>query len=206
VGWGTSFVDFDNDGWPDLLVANGHVYPQLEVIQGKYGTGFRQAFLLFHNLGDGTFEEISTKSGLRGLTPASRRGAAFGDLNNDGLIDAVIVNLGESPTVLLNTTQNHNQSVTIRLVQTKGNREAIGARLTLRTSKRSYIQEVQAGASYLSQNDLRLHFGFGEDEKIATVEARWSGGEIEIVNGVSPNRIVTITQGKGVTDTVVYRR
>jgi hypothetical protein len=206
VGWGTSFVDFDNDGWPDLLVANGHVYPQLEVIQGKYGTGFRQPFLLFHNLGDGTFEEISTKSGLRGLTPASRRGAAFGDLNNDGLIDAVIVNLGESPTVLLNTTQNHNQSVTIRLVQTKGNREAIGARLTLRTSKRSYIQEVQAGASYLSQNDLRLHFGFGEDEKIATVEARWSGGEIEIVNGVSPNRIVTITQGKGVTDTVVYRR
>ena len=205
VGWGTSFVDFDNDGWPDLLVANGHVYPQLELIQGKYQTGYRQPFLLFHNLGDGTFEETSEDAGLRKLPLASRRGAAFGDLNNDGLIDVVIVNLGEAPTVLLNTSNNRNQSVTFKLFETGGNHEAVGARLTLRSSKHSYIQEVQAGASYLSQNDLRLHFGLGADETIQGVEVRWSNGETEAVSGVTTNRIVTITQGKGVTASVVYR-
>ena len=135
----------------------------------------------------------------------SRRGAAFGDLNNDGLIDAVIVNLGESPTVLLNTSENRNQSVTFKLKQTKGNRDAIGVRLALRTSKHSYIQEVQAGASYLSQNDLRLHFGLGAQEKIEGVQVRWSGGETENIIGATTNRMITITQGKGITASVAYQ-
>ena len=204
VGWGTSFVDLDNDGWLDLLIANGHVYPQLELTQGKYQTGFRQPFLLFRNLGDGTFEEISKDAGLRNLPLASRRGAAFGDLNQDGLVDVVIVNLGEAPTVLLNTSENRNHSVTFKLIQARGNKEAIGARLTLRTSRHSYIQEVQAGASYLSQNDLRLHFGLGTTEKIESVEARWSNGETETVTGVTTGRIITITQGKGITGSVAY--
>jgi hypothetical protein len=205
VGWGTAFVDFDNDGWPDLLVANGHVYPQLELTQGKYQTGYRQPFLLFHNLGDGTFEETSEAAGLRKLPLASRRGAAFGDLNNDGLIDVVIVNLGEPPTVLLNTSGIRNQSFTFKLLETGGNREAVGARVTLRSSKHSYIQEVQAGTSYLSQNDLRLHFGLGADEMIASVEVRWSNGQTETVSDIATNRIITITQGKGVTASVAYR-
>ncbi len=205
VGWGTSFVDFDNDGWLDLLVANGHVYPQLELSQGRYQTGYRQHFLLFRNLGDGTFEEISKEAGVRSLALASRRGAAFGDLNNDGRVDAVIVNLGETPTVLLNTTETNNQSLIFRLVQTKGNREAIGARLTLRTSKHSFIHDVQAGASYLSQNDLRLHLGVGANEKIEGLEVRWTNGESETVTGVMPGRIITIMQGKGITAAVPYR-
>ncbi|HEY0430600.1 MAG TPA: CRTAC1 family protein, partial [Pyrinomonadaceae bacterium] len=205
VGWGTSFVDFDNDGWPDLLIANGHVYPQLEVSQGQYQIGYRQHFLLFRNLGDGTFEETSNEAGLRSLPLASRRGAAFGDLNNDGRADVVVVNLGEAPTLLLNTSENSNQSVTFKLTQTKGNREAIGARLTVRTTKHSYIQEVQAGASYLSQNDLRLHFGLGADEKIEGVKVRWSGGETETITGATTNRMITITQGKGITASVAYR-
>ncbi len=205
VGWGTAFVDFDNDGWPDLLLANGHVYPQLELAQGKNGTGYRQPFLLFRNLGDETFEEVSKEAGLRDLPPASRRGAAFGDLNNDGLIDALIVNLGEAPTVLVNSSENENRSVTLKLVQTKGNREAIGARVTLRTSRHTSLQEVQAGASYLSQNDVRLHFGLGQDEKIEGVEVRWSNGETESVGGITPNQIHTITQGKGVTASLDYQ-
>lgn len=205
VGWGTSFVDLDNDGWPDLLVANGHVYPQLELNQGKYQTGFRQPFLLFRNLGNGTFEEISKAAGLRALPLASSRGAAFGDLNDDGRTDVVVVNLGESPTVLLNTTEPKKPSVTLKLIQTKGNREAIGARVILRTSKRSFLQEVQAGASYFSQNDLRLHFGVGLNETIEKVEVRWSNGDTETVSGVTPGRIITITQGKGITASAPYR-
>jgi hypothetical protein len=205
VGWGTAFADFDNDGWPDLLIANGHVYPQIELVQSKTGAGYRQQFLLFRNLGTGMFEETSKEAGLRELPSASRRGAAFGDLNDDGLLDAVVVNLGEAPTVLLNTSRNRNRSVTLKLVQTAGNREAVGARVTLRTSKRSYVQEVQAGASYLSQNDLRLHFGLGTEEKIAGVEVRWSGGQTESISGVTPDRMHAVTQGKGVTASVEYQ-
>ncbi|HEX6626262.1 MAG TPA: CRTAC1 family protein [Pyrinomonadaceae bacterium] len=205
VGWGTAFTDFDNDGFADLLIANGHVYPQIELAQGKYPTGYRQHFLLFRNLGTGAFEEVSEAAGLRGLPLRSRRGAAFGDLDDDGLVDAVVVNLGEPPTVLLNTSDDRNQRVTLKLVQTKGNRDAVGARVTLRTPKRTQLQEVQAGASYLSQNDLRLHFGLGQGEKIERVEVRWSGGETETVTGVTPDRIVTVTQGKGVTASVAYQ-
>lgn len=205
VGWGTAFVDFDNDGWLDLLVTNGHVYPQLELTQGQYQTGFRQPLLLFRNLGDGTFEEVSSEAALRSLPLASRRGAAFGDLNNDGRVDVVIVNLGETPTVLLNTSDNQNQSVSFRLIQTKGNLEAIGVRLTLRTSKHSFIQEVQAGASYLSQNDLRLHFGVGANETIKSVEVRWSDGETETVTGAMTGRMITITQRQGITASIPYR-
>jgi enediyne biosynthesis protein E4 len=205
VGWGTAFVDFDNDGWPDLLVANGHVYPQMDVAAGKYDTGFRQPFLLFRNRGDGTFEEVSKEARLRELPLRSSRGAAFGDIDNDGLVDTVVVNLGEPPTVLLNTSENSNRSVTLRLVQTKGNRDAIGARVTLKSAKHTFIQEVRAGASYLSQNDLRLHFGLGAEEKIERVEVRWSNGETETISGVTPGQIATITQGKGVTSSMPYR-
>ena len=186
-------------------MTNGHVYPQLELTQGQHQTGFRQPFLLFRNLGDGTFEEISREAALRSLPLASRRGAAFGDLNNDGRVDVVIVNLGEAPSVLLNTSENQNQSVSFRLIQTKGNREAIGVRLTLRTSKHSFIQEVQAGASYLSQNDLRLHFGVGANETIKSIEVRWTNGETETVAGVVTGRMITITQRQGITASVPYR-
>ncbi|MBS1794844.1 MAG: CRTAC1 family protein [Acidobacteria bacterium] len=205
VGWGTGFVDFDNDGWLDLLVLNGHVYPQIEFAQSKTQLGFRQHFLLHRNLGDGRFEDVTESSGLRALPLLSRRGAAFGDLNNDGLVDVVVTNLGEAPTVLLNTTENSNRSVTLKLLQPGPNRDAIGARATLKTNKRLLIQEVEAGASYLSQNDFRLHFGLAGDEKIESVEVRWSDGKIESVTGVEPNRIVTVSQGKGVARSVVFR-
>lgn len=205
VGWGTAFVDFDNDGWMDVLVVNGHVYPQMEFVKGKKEEGFRQRFLLHRNLGNGKFEDITQKSGLNDLPLLSRRGAAFGDLNNDGLIDVVVTNLGEKPTVLLNTTQNKNQKILFKLVQKGKNKDAIGARLTLKTGKRSMLKEVQAGASYISQNDFRLHFGLGKGEKIQSVEIRWSNGKTEKVSGIRPNQIITILQGKGVVRSKNFR-
>jgi hypothetical protein len=206
VGWGTTFADFDNDGWPDLLVANGHVYPQIELLKSETQMGFGQDFLLHRNLGNGSFEEISEQAGLRKLPLRSRRGAAFGDLNNDGLIDVVITNIGEPPTVLLNTTQNQNNSITFRLTQTDTNRDAIGSRLTLKTSKRTMVQEVRAGGSYLSQNDLRLHFGIAAGEKIDSLEIRWSDGTIEKISNALTGRIITIQKGTGIVKMETYRK
>ncbi len=201
VGWGTGFVDFDNDGLLDLFVVNGHVYPQIEFIKSATQEGFRQGFLLHRNTSDGKFEDLSKISGLQNLPLKSRRGAAFGDLNSDGLIDVVVTNLGEAPTVLLNTSENDNQKVIIKLIENGKNKFAVGARITLKTDRRSMMQEVEAGASYLSQNDFRLHFGLGDGEKIQSTEVRWSDGKTEKVTGILPNRIVTIQQNKGVTDT-----
>ncbi|HEY0461783.1 MAG TPA: CRTAC1 family protein [Pyrinomonadaceae bacterium] len=205
VGWGTALVDFDNDGWLDLLVANGHVYPQMELVKSATVEGFRQPLLLHRNLGNGKFEDISKASGMRDLPAFSSRGAAFGDLNNDGLIDVVITNLGEKPLVLLNTSKNANQKVTFKLIENGKNKDAVGARLTLTTDKRSLFQEVQAGSSYLSQNDLRLHFGLGTGEKIESVEVRWSDGKVEKVTGVQANRITNVKQGKGIISAANFR-
>lgn len=205
VGWGASFEDFDNDGLLDLFVVNGHVYPQIELAKSDTQMGFGQHFLLHRNSGDGTFSERSKEAGLRSLPLLSRRGAAFGDLNNDGLIDAVVTNLGSQPTILLNASKNKNDGVIFRLIQTKNNGEAIGARVVLKTDKRAQMREIQAGASYLSQNDSRVHFGLGVNEKIEIVEVRWSDGTTEKISNVVPNRIHTITQNKGVTKTIVFQ-
>ena len=166
---------------------------------------FRQHFLLERNVGDGKFEDETKNSGLQNMPLKSRRGAAFGDLNNDGLIDVIVTNLGEAPTVLLNNTENDNQKVAIKLIEKGKNKDAVGARITLKTDKRTMMQEVEAGASYLSQNDFRLHFGLLKGEKIETVEVRWSDGKTEIVKGILPDKITIITQNTGITDTSDFR-
>jgi hypothetical protein len=206
VGWGTGFIDFDNDGLLDLLVVNGHVYPQVDFIKSQTQLGFRQHSLLHRNLGDGTFEEISKSAGLQELPLYSGRGAAFGDLNNDGLVDVVVTNVGDVPTVLLNATENKNQSVTLSLAQQRSNSFSVGARAILRTNKRTMMRNVEAGSSYLSQNDFRLHFGLGSDEKIESLEIRWSDGETEKVSGVLPGKISTIVKGKAITAAENYRK
>jgi len=196
VAWGTGFVDFDNDGWPDIFIANGHVYPQVDTI--KDGARFREPLLLHLNNHDGTFEDASAAAGLTSLPLASRRGVAFGDIWNDGAVDALILNVGEPPTLLRNHLVNGNHWVEFQLKGTKSNRAAIGARLTIRSGKLVQFNEVRGGASYLSQNDLRLHFGLGSDTKIDSIEVSWPSGLVEHLGSLAADQIYTIEEGKGI--------
>jgi hypothetical protein len=194
VGWGTGFFDMDNDGWPDLFVANGHVYPQMDQVPGA--PRYREPMLLFRNNRDGTFEDVS--SVLAAIPDASRRGAAFGDLNNDGNIDIVVMNTGEPPTLLLNQGGNKNHRVLLKLVGTKSNKMAIGSRVTVRAGKLAQLDEVRAGGSYLSSNDPRLHFGLGAETKMDEVEIKWPSGKVEVLRDVTADFIYTIMEGEGI--------
>ncbi len=199
VKWGTGFVDFDNDGWLDIFVANGHVYPQVDAAPGS--VQYREPMQLFRNLRDGTFEDISAASGLAQMPLASRRGAAFGDINNDGCVDIVTLNVGLPPSLLLNHCQNGNHRVLFKLVGTKSNRAAIGARVTITAGKLTAFSEVKAGSSYLSQSDLRVHFGLGAEKMLDTVVVRWPNGNPETLHQVAADAIYTIVEGHGIKDT-----
>ena len=199
VKWGTGFVDFDNDGWLDIFVANGHVYPQVDAIPG--GPKYREPMQLFRNSRDGTFENISAASGLGQIPLACRRGVAFGDVNNDGNIDIAILNVGEPPTLLINQSSNADHRVLFKLIGTKSNRAAIGARVTIAAAGVRQFSEVRAGGSYLSQNDLRPHFGLGAGMKIDSVEIRWPTGKVEMLENIAADAIYTIVEGKGIRDT-----
>ncbi|HXM93377.1 MAG TPA: CRTAC1 family protein [Candidatus Dormibacteraeota bacterium] len=198
VAWGTAFFDMDNDTWLDLLVANGHVYPQVDTLDS--GPRFREPLLLHRNNRDGTFDEVSKEAGLQGLPLKSRRGAAFGDIFNTGNIDVVLLNVGEPPSLLLNTNQSGYHRVLFRLVGTKSNRAAIGARVIIRAGGVQQFSEVRGGGSYLSQNDLRLHFGLGAAAKMEAVEIRWPNGNAELLQDVGGDYIYTIVEGKGIQD------
>ena len=202
VGWGTAFFDMDNDGWLDVVVANGHVYPQMDLIEG--GAPYREPLLLFRNKRDRSFEDISASSGLGALPPASRRGLALGDVNNDGRVDILLLNVGESPTLLINRQETRNHAVLFRLVGTKSNRAAIGARVTVKTGGLPQMREVRSGGSYLSQNDLRLHFGLSAETTMASVEILWPSGETETLNAVKADFIYTIVEGAGIKDRLPF--
>ncbi|HKV40161.1 MAG TPA: CRTAC1 family protein [Blastocatellia bacterium] len=190
VGWGTKFFDYDNDGWVDLLVVNGHVYPQVP--------NYRQRKLLFRNNRDGTFSEVAAESRAPLMEERVSRGAAFGDFDNDGDIDVVVGDLDGSPQVLRNDGGNANNSILIKTVGVKSNRDGIGARVKVVSGDLSQIDEVRSGGSYLSQSDLRLHFGLEKRTKVDLIEVHWPSGVVDKITGVSPNRIVTIQEGKGV--------
>lgn len=198
VGWGTSFFDMDNDGWLDILAVNGHVYPQVDTIPNA--AHFRQPMLLFRNKRNGTFEDVASGTGLNDAPLRSRRGAAFGDINNDGCVDIVTLNVGEPPSLLLNHCQNGNHRVLFRLLGTKSNRLAIGARVTVRTGHMTQISEVKGGSSYISQNDLRQHFGLEKNDKMDEVTIRWPNGALESFKNVPADYIYTIVEGKGITE------
>ena len=199
VKWGTGFFDFDNDGWVDLFVASGHVYPQMDSLDS--GPRYREPLLLHMNNHDGTFTDSAAAAGLNAIPLASRRGAAFGDVNNDGNIDILLLNVGEPPSLLLNHGVAGNHRVLFRLIGTKSNRAAIGARVTVRAGKLVQFNEVRGGASYLSQNDLRLHFGLGKESILDSVEVQWPSGLVEKLQNVAPDNIYTLVEGKGIRDT-----
>jgi hypothetical protein len=192
VGWGTSFFDMDNDGWLDILEANGHVYPQMDLVKG--GAPYRQPFLLFRNNRDRSFEDVTASSGLADLPLASRRGAAFGDVNNDGKIDVLVLNVGEPPTLLINRTKTSNHAVLLKLIGTKSNRAAIGARATVTAGDLAQFNEVRSGSSYLSQNDLRLHFGLGSRSLIDSIEISWPSGKKDTYHDLAADFIYTISE------------
>ena len=200
VSWGTGFADFDNSGLPDLLIASGHVYPEVDKVLNE--VKYREPLLLYHNKGDRTFEEIAGPAGLNDGPMYSRRGVAFGDLNNDGNIDMVVFNVGAPPSVFINETKNANHRVLFKLIGTKSNRGAVGARITVTSATRSQIEEVKAGSSYLSTSDPRLHFGLADDPVMDKVEIRWPNGNVETLNKVLADAIYTITEGQGITGTI----
>ena len=196
LGWGTACTDFDNDGWPDIFVVNGHVYPQVDSF--KAGAKYRERKLVFRNRHDGTFEDVSGVAGAALAVAQPSRGAAFGDLDNDGKVDAVVENIDGSPMILRNTGAEGQHWIGFQLTGAKSNRLAIGARVKVTSGSLTQIDEVRSGGSYLSQNDLRVHFGLGSARSVDTVEIRWPSGRVETLRNLKPDAYYRIREGEGV--------
>lgn len=200
VAWGAGFADFSNDGWPDIFVANGNVSSMVDKL--PHDLKYREPIHLYRNQRNGTFQEVADASGLNDGPLHSRRGTAFGDINNDGNVDVVVYNVGGPPSLFLNETKNANHRVLFRLVGTKSNRAAIGARVTVTAGKLVEIDEVRAGGGYLSSNDQRLHFGLGDAATMKQVKIEWPSGATEELHDVAADNLYTIVEGEGITQTV----
>jgi enediyne biosynthesis protein E4 len=196
LGWGTVFLDFDNDTWPDLLLVNGHVYP--EVDKQNLGSSYEEPRILYHNNGDKTFSDISAQAGPGITAVHAGRGLAVGDLWNDGRISAVISNMNARPSLLVNQVRSSNHWVGLKVVGTKSNRDGIGARVTLKVGARVLVDEVRSGSSYDSNSDVRIHFGLGGATKIDWVQIRWPSGLTERFENIPVDAIHTLKEGSGV--------
>jgi enediyne biosynthesis protein E4 len=195
LGWGVGFVDLDRDGWRDLFLVNGHVYPEVE--QLKTEAGYRQRKIVYRNLRNGRFEDITERLGVPVTTAKAGRGAAFGDLDNDGDIDIVVNNIHDTPDLFRLDSRRAGHWFTARLVGTRSNRSAIGAALTLTAGGATQIEEVRGGGSYYAQNDLRVHFGLGDASLVTRLEVRWPSGLTEAWTDLAADRIVTLEEGTG---------
>ncbi len=196
LGWGTMFFDFDNDSWPDLMLVNGHVYPEVD----KYhlGSNYQEPRILYRNNGNATFSDVSDAAGHGITTLASSRGLAIGDLWNNGQLSAVISNMNDSPSLLKNQQEYSNHWIAFKTVGTKSNRDGIGARITVRAGKRLQVNEVRSGSSYYSQSDMRVHFGLGDTAKLDSVEIRWPSGLTERFDNAAIDQINSLKEGSGV--------
>ena len=199
VGFGDGFLDYDNDGWKDLLIANGHVYPNVDQ-HPEWGTTYAERSLLFHNLKNGKFELVPAVEGTGLAVVSVGRGAAFGDLFNDGKIDVVINNMDGVPVLLRNVNPDHHHWVELKLIGgPKSPRDAVGSTVYLTAGGIRQRGDVLSGGSYLSSNDFRVHFGLGDTATVEGVEIHWPDGARETVKLPAVDRIYTITQGKGIT-------
>lgn len=192
VGWGDAFVDLDNSGWQDLILVNGHVYPQVD--NAKLGTAYREPKLIFQNQRDGHFKDVSSQVGTVVTTPQVSRGLAVGDLFNRGRLDLVIENLTGAPMILETKPDLAHHWVSFELEGTRSNRMALNARVYVTTGTMQQMDEVQSGGSYLSQSDVRLHFGLGTSKKIDKVEVRWPDGSSQSFQDVAADRFYTLKQ------------
>jgi hypothetical protein len=195
VGWGDGFFDFDNDGWPDLFLVNGHVYPQID--SADVGARYREPKLLFLNTRNGKFADVSRQVGPAIQTPQVSRGMAMADLFNDGTIDLVIENLQGSP-MILRTRGNTNHWISLELQGVQSNRLALNARVRVSAGDIVQMDEVRSGGSYLSQHDLRLHFGLGSSNRADRVEILWPSGKTEILTNLAADHFYSVQEGKGV--------
>jgi hypothetical protein len=191
VGWGCGFFDFDNDGWPDLLLVNGHAFPEVDRL--GIDIHYRERAILYRNE-RGKFADISESAGPGINEKHSSRGLAFADYDNDGSVEALVNNQNEPPSLLHATSKSPNHWVELKLEGVKSNRSAIGAKVRLTAGGFVQTAEVRSGGSYLSQSDLRLHFGLGAAAKVDRVEIDWPGGGTQILSGLSADRIVAIRE------------
>ena len=210
LGWGCGFFDFDNDGWPDILICNGHVYPEVE--QLKTEAGYAQRKILYRNLRNGQFEDVSLQAGPGISDPVAARGCAFGDFDNDGDLDIVVNVVNDFPQLIRCDSQTGNNWIKIRTIGTRSNRSGIGARLRCVTSvpgeakPHEQIDEVRSGGGYLSQNDLRAHFGIGKAERIDLLEIRWPSGQIDSLKDIKPNQLIFVKEGEGIVRTMPFEK
>ena len=192
VGWGCGFFDFDNDGWSDLLLVNGHVFPEVERLHSDIH--YRERAILYRNLGNGKFADVSESAGPGILERHSSRGAAFADYDNDGAVEAVVNNQNETPSLLRQAAKPSGNWILLRLVGVRSNRSAIGARVRLSAGGRTQTGEVRGGGSYLSQNDLRLHFGLGRATLVDRIDILWPSGLRQVATSVPVNRVIEIRE------------
>jgi hypothetical protein len=196
VGWGDAFVDFSNSGWQDAMVVNGHVYPQVDSIPD--GPKYREPTVLLLNKRDGKFEDISKEVGPAIQTPQVSRGLAVGDLFNDGRLEAVIENLAGGPMILRPEGGPPNHWISFQLQGVKSNRLALNARVRATAAPQVQLGEVTSGGSYLSQNDLRLHFGLGDQKILEKAEVLWPDGKVEVLENLAADRFYVLREGSGV--------
>ena len=196
LGFGISFLDYDNDGWKDIFIANGHVYPQMDV--HSLGTTYAQRDMLFHNLQNGRFDEVGQQSGPALKVERVGRGVARADFDNDGDLDLVVTNLDASPILLRNEGGNRGHWLRIRTVGTVSNRDGFGARIKVVTELLTQTDEIRASSGYLTANDPRLHFGLGEATRVDLIEIRWPSGTVDKFENEKADQELVVEEGKGI--------
>ena len=192
VGWGTGFLDFNNDGWEDLMLVNGHVFPEVDTLHSDIH--YRDRAILYENLTNGKFRDVSKEAGPAFAELHSARGTAFGDMDNDGQVEIAVNNQNESPSLFKDEKRPPGHWLIVKLTGTRANRSAIGARVKLSAGGHSQSREVRSGGSYLSQGDLRLEFGLGDSEKVDQMEVTWPGGEKQVLRGVKADQVLAVRQ------------